>query len=119
MRIRDGETKWLLRRVLDRYVPRRLVSRPKAGFAIPLASWLRGPLRDWAADLLDPRTLGGGYLDVEPVARLWTEHFQGARNRSYALWPVLMFESWRRRWLDAGQKTGRPGQAAEAAGISP
>lgn len=119
MRIRDGETKWLLRRVLDRYVPRRLVSRPKAGFAIPLASWLRGPLRDWAADLLDPTTLGGGCLDVEPVAALWTEHLDGARNRSYALWPVLMFESWRRRWGDAGERTSRLGQTSEVAGVSP
>jgi asparagine synthase (glutamine-hydrolysing) len=118
MRIRDGETKWLLRRVLDRYVPRPLVSRPKAGFAIPLASWLRGPLRDWATDLLDPRTVGGGQLDVEPIGRLWAEHLGGAHNRSYALWPILMFESWRRRWLEAGQSVSRPSETAVIAGVS-
>jgi asparagine synthase (glutamine-hydrolysing) len=117
MRIRDGETKWLLRRVLDRYVPRRLVSRPKAGFAIPLASWLRGPLRDWATDLLDPRTVGGGQLDVGPIGRLWAEHLGSARNRSYALWPILMFESWRRRWLEAGQSVSRPSETAVIAGV--
>ena len=100
MRIRDGETKWLLRRVLDRYVPRELVRRPKAGFAVPLASWLRGPLRDWATDLLDPQKLGGGHLDSAQVGRLWADHLAGAGNRSYALWPILMFESWRRRWME-------------------
>ena len=76
MRIHGGETKWLLRRVLDRYVPRELVSRPKMGFGIPLASWLRGPLREWAEDLLDPSRLGGGLLDVAAVRKLWTEHRQ-------------------------------------------
>ena len=98
MRIRDGETKWLLRRVLDRYVPRELVSRPKMGFAIPLAAWLRGPLRPWAEDLLDPSRLGGGLLDPAPVRRLWDEHLSGRHNRAYALWTILMYEAWRRRW---------------------
>lgn len=98
MRIRGGETKWLLRRVLDRYVPRELVSRPKMGFAIPLASWLRGPLRPWAEDLLDPSRLGGGLLDVAGVRKLWAEHVGGRRNWAYALWAILMYEAWRRRW---------------------
>ena len=98
MRIRGGETKWLLRRVLDRYVPRELVSRPKMGFAIPLASWLRGPLRPWAEDLLDPSRLGGGLLDVAGVRKLWAEHIGGRRNWAYALWAILMYEAWRRRW---------------------
>jgi asparagine synthase (glutamine-hydrolysing) len=101
MRIRDGETKWLLRRVLDRYVPRELVSRPKMGFAIPLAAWLRGPLRPWAEDLLDPSRLAGGLLDPAPVRRLWDEHVSGRHNRAYALWTILMYEAWRRRWSAA------------------
>ncbi len=101
MRIRDGETKWLLRRVLDRYVPRELVSRPKMGFAIPLAAWLRGPLRPWAEDLLDPSRLAGGLLDPVPVRRLWDEHVSGRHNRAYALWTILMYEAWRRRWSAA------------------
>jgi asparagine synthase (glutamine-hydrolysing) len=100
-RIRNGETKWLLRRVLDRYVPRNLVERPKMGFGVPLAEWLRGPLRDWAEDLLDPTQLGGGHLDVPAVRRLWTEHLEQRRNWSYAVWTLLMYESWRRRWAVA------------------
>ncbi len=93
-----GESKWLLRRVLDRYVPRELVERPKMGFGVPLADWLRGPLREWAEDLLDPQMLGGGYLDVKAVRRLWSDHVDGGRNWAYALWTILMFEAWRRRW---------------------
>jgi asparagine synthase (glutamine-hydrolysing) len=100
-RIRGGETKWLLRRVLDRYVPRALVDRPKMGFGVPLADWLRGPLRDWAEDLLEPSRLGGGQLDVAAVHRLWSEHLDQRRNWSYALWTLLMFEAWRRRWAAA------------------
>jgi asparagine synthase (glutamine-hydrolysing) len=98
LRIRQGETKWLLRRVLDRYVPRALVERPKMGFGVPLADWLRGPLRDWAEDLLEPSRFGGGHLEVAAARRLWTEHLDQRRNWSYALWTLLMFESWRRCW---------------------
>src|SRR5664280_2867819 len=100
LRIHGGETKWLLRRVLNRYVPRELVERPKMGFGIPLASWLRGPLRTWAEDLLDPARLGGGLLDVAATRTLWAEHISGQRNWAYALWTVLMYEAWRRRWAD-------------------
>jgi asparagine synthase (glutamine-hydrolysing) len=99
MRIRNGETKWLLRRVVDRYVPRNLIERPKMGFGVPLAAWLRGPLRDWAEDLLDPQTVGGGLLDTAAVRTMWSEHVEGGRNWAYALWTVLMFEAWRRRWM--------------------
>ncbi|MGZ5896851.1 MAG: asparagine synthase (glutamine-hydrolyzing) [Xanthobacteraceae bacterium] len=98
LRMRNGESKWLLRRVLDRHVPRALVQRPKMGFAIPLASWLRGPLRDWAEDLLDPQHLGGSLLDAAAVRKLWSEHVDGDRDWAYALWTILMFEAWRRRW---------------------
>jgi len=108
MRIRNGETKWLLRRVLDRYVPRNLIDRPKMGFGIPLADWLRGPLRDWADDLLDPAHLGGGLLDAHAVRTLWSEHVSGRRNWAYALWTILMFEAWRRRWQTSRRVTVRP-----------
>jgi asparagine synthase (glutamine-hydrolysing) len=97
-KVRGGEGKWLLRRVLRRYVPDALVSRPKMGFDPPLAEWLRGPLRGWAADLLDPARLRRqGYLRPEPVESVWHEHLGGGRNWDYRLWAVLMFEA----WLDA------------------
>jgi asparagine synthase (glutamine-hydrolysing) len=101
LRIRQGETKWLLRRVLDRYVPRDMVERPKMGFGVPLADWLRGPLRDWADDLLNPARLGGEFIDADAAGKLWREHLSGRRNWAYALWTVLMFEAWRRRWAKA------------------
>jgi asparagine synthase (glutamine-hydrolysing) len=97
-KIRNGESKWLLRRVAERLVPQALLERPKMGFGIPLAHWLRGPLRDWAEDLLQPSRLGGGILDVAAVRQLWSDHLGGHRNFAYALWTVLMFEAWRRRW---------------------
>ncbi len=97
-KIRNGQSKWLLRRVAERMVPQALLKRPKMGFGIPLADWLRGPLRDWAEDLLEPARLGGGLLDVAEVRQLWSDHLGGGRNWAYALWTVLMFEAWRRRW---------------------
>ena len=96
---RKGETKWLLRRVLERYVPRRLFDRPKRGFEPPVGVWLRGPLRDWAQDLLAERRLAqDGLLDPKPIMKRLQEHMSGARNWQYQLWGVLMFQSWRERW---------------------
>ena len=81
--------------MLDRYVPRALIDRPKMGFGVPLADWLRGPLRDWAADLIES---DAGVLDPAPARALWREHQSGRRNHAYALWTLAMFEAWRRRW---------------------
>jgi len=93
--IRNGEGKWILRQLLDRYVPRRLVERPKAGFAIPLASWLRTELRGWVEELLDERTLRiQGYLDPAPIQRMWVEHRSGKYDRQAYLWNILMFQAW-------------------------
>jgi asparagine synthase (glutamine-hydrolysing) len=93
--VRDGQCKWILRRVLDRYVPRQLIERPKVGFAVPLAAWLRGPLRAWASDLLDPQRLRReGLIDAGKVAAMWEEHSSGRFDRSNHLWNVLMFQAW-------------------------
>ena len=95
MLVREGQGKWLLRRVLDRYVPRSLIERPKTGFSVPLASWLRGPLKDWAAAQLSSRRLiEDGLLDAARVTSMWHEHLSGRYDRSPYLWNVLMFQAW-------------------------
>jgi len=102
LKIRDGRGKWLLRQVLYRHVPRELVDRPKSGFAIPLADWLRGPLKQWAGDLLTPESMRRtGLIDPVPVARAWDEHLAGKGNHAEGLWTILMLEAWAARWLRA------------------
>jgi len=102
-RIRGGEGKWLLRRVLDRHVPRALIDRPKQGFGIPIDHWLRGPLREWATDLLsEARLKREGYLDPAPITAALRDHLEGRRNVQYQLWTVLMFEA----WLDRQERAG-------------
>jgi asparagine synthase (glutamine-hydrolysing) len=95
LKLRNGQSKWILRQILYQYVPKKLIERPKMGFGIPIDSWLRGPLRDWAENLLnETRLQQEGYLNSDQIRIKWTEHLSGKRNWQYHLWDILMFQSW-------------------------
>jgi len=95
LRNRPGHGKYLLRKVLDRYVPRTMFERPKMGFGVPVGSWLRGPLREWGEDLLSPSMLRSqGLLDAQVVRGAWADHLSGRSDRTYELWSVLMLQAW-------------------------
>lgn len=96
-KIRDGQSKWLLRQLLFRYVPAGLIERPKSGFGVPLGRWLRDPLRDWAEALLSPAMLESAGLDAVAVRRRWQQHLRGTHDWTAALWSVLMLLGWRER----------------------
>jgi asparagine synthase (glutamine-hydrolysing) len=95
MKRRGGRGKMVLRTLLGRELPKRLFERPKTGFALPLGDWLRGPLRDWAEDLLDPRLMAAqGWFDAVIVRDRWQQHLGGQRHSAEAIWAILMFQSW-------------------------
>lgn len=95
MKLREGRGKWLLRRLLDKYVPSTLIDRPKMGFGVPLDAWLRGPLREWAEALLaEDRLQREGYFDPAPIRATWRKHVSGEGAFGYRLWSVLMFQAW-------------------------
>ena len=103
MKIRPGHgggtSKWALRQLLYKHVPRNLIDRPKAGFGIPIGKWLRGPLRGWAENLLDPGAMQRqGYLRPEPIQALWLQHLSGKFDHTTRLWTVLMWQAWLSEW---------------------
>jgi len=118
---RNGQGKWLLRQILYKFVPRALVDRPKRGFAAPIAEWLRGPMREWAEQLLDETRLRQeGFFDTRQIRQKWQEHLAQKRDWSPGLWHVLMFQA----WLDEQQvppartAIAQPAAANELAGVA-
>lgn len=98
MKVREGESKWLLRKVLYNYVPKELIERPKMGFSVPVAHWLRNELNEWASDLFSSDILkGSDLLDGELIQNIWKQHIKGERDHALKLWSVLMFLSWQQR----------------------
>ena len=98
MKLEGGVGKTILRKLLYREAPRALFDRPKAGFAVPVGEWIKGPLRPWAEELLDPRAMAEeGYFDSAIVDKRWRQHLAGQRDSTPALWAVLMFQAWQRR----------------------
>jgi asparagine synthase (glutamine-hydrolysing) len=95
MKVRNGQSKWILRQVLYRHVPKTLIERPKKGFGVPIDSWLRGPLKEWAGSLLDENLLTQqGFFNPSLIRQKWDEHLSGQNNWQYYIWDILMFQSW-------------------------
>ena len=114
--IREGKGKWILRQVLDRYVPKSLVERPKMGFGVPIDSWLRGPLKEWAGDLLSEETINRhGLVQPEIISKRWQSHLSEERNWQYPLWDILMLHA----WMDGPGAVPGASVQIEAQGSSP
>ena len=97
-KVKNNRTKWILREVLKRYLPDNLVERPKTGFGVPIAEWLRGPLRNWANDLLDEKLISSqGFFSYKPIKFKWKQHIKGNFDYSKEIWTILMFQAWLQR----------------------
>jgi len=95
LKLRDGNGKWILRKILKKYIPEKLTERPKMGFGIPIESWLRGPLRDWTENLLEEKKLEEeGYFNSKLIRKKWRDHLHGKNNWHKQLWDILMFQAW-------------------------
>ena len=95
LKLKDGHGKWILRQILNNYVPKKIIERPKMGFGVPIDNWLRGELRDWAESLLnETRLKNEGYFDHNYIKKIWNEHLFEKKNWQHQLWDILMFQSW-------------------------
>lgn len=95
LKYKNGKSKWILRELLSKYIPRNLFERPKMGFGVPIGDWIKGPIRPWALDLLSKDNINhAGIFDDEHVTRLLTSHLNGEKDNQYELWPILMMQSW-------------------------
>ena len=114
LKLKGGRSKYLLRRMLERRLPRTIVDRPKQGFAVPLGEWLRGPLAPMVDELLlTPRFTDRGIFDTSSVARLWRDHRSGRVDHRHRLWSLVMLELWFRTFVDApGARSARTLEAA-------
>jgi asparagine synthase (glutamine-hydrolysing) len=109
LKLKDGRTKYLLRKALERKVPRTILERGKRGFEAPIGEWLRGALRPMADALLrDGRLRDRGIFNDGEVSRLWTEHQQGRADHRHRLWQLIMLELWFRQFIDAAPAVSEP-----------
>lgn len=118
VKVRNGKGKWILRQLLDRYVPRRLVDRPKQGFDVPVGAWLKGPLRAWASDIIATmRQSGDGIIDFAKVDACWRDHLRGSGDHFRDLWPLLMFQAWRHETMRPSAPPARLPHEFELTGV--
>ena len=97
MKIKNNDGKWILKQILNKYIPKEYFDRPKMGFGIPLGDWLRDELKDWAENLLVKKNLENeGYFNSDLVLKLWSEHQNKKRDWQSILWPILIFQSWKK-----------------------
>jgi asparagine synthase (glutamine-hydrolysing) len=119
MKVRTGQSKLILRRVLARHVPAAMFDRPKQGFAVPLDRWLRGSLRDWAEAMLDPHRLRReGVFEPTHVRQTWEDHLSGRGSWADRLWCILMFQAWLDRWHHGSSRRSTAGQSQETSALT-